>query len=62
MYLADLCCYLKVFVTNSWLNLTMSSSSIRVISVPEGFLCLMKSKKNLEDKSDEPGNLNIPEI
>lgn len=47
---------------NSWLNLTKSNSSIRVISVPEGFLCLMKSKKNLEDKSDEPGNINIPEI
>lgn len=61
MYLVDLCCSLKVFVTNSWLNLTKNSSSTG-LSVFLGVFMSYEVKKIVEGKSDEPQNLNIPEI
>lgn len=61
MYLADLCCSLNVFLTNSWLNLTKNSSCMG-LSVFLGVFMFYEVKKIVEGKSDEPQNLNIPEI
>lgn len=61
VHLADLCRSLNVSFTNSGLNLTKNSSSTGY-QCSWGFSCLMKLKKMVEGNSDEPQDLNIPEI